>query len=293
MKNWISAFRLRTLPLATSGIILGGALAEFRHLEIMFLLILTTTLLQICSNLANDLGDYEKGADTNRKGEKRMVSEGLISPKAMKMGVGIAAALGLIAGTSAVWFSPADPLVKAGIFVLGICSIIAAITYTMGKISYGYRGLGDVFVVIFFGLVPVITTKLLLGATFSYFDLLPSFALGLLASSVLNVNNIRDLNQDEATGKRTIAVRLGAENARNYHACLVSFPFLLVSGYFIHLEHFHIIIALPLLSLALLLPSAIKVLNNRDEVILDGQLKFHALGATLFAILVSVAIYYA
>ncbi|TXC81511.1 1,4-dihydroxy-2-naphthoate octaprenyltransferase [Luteibaculum oceani] len=293
MKNWISAFRLRTLPLATSGIILGGALADFRFPSIILLLILTTTLLQICSNLANDLGDFEKGADKNRKGEKRMVSEGLISPKAMKMAVGISAVLGLIAGSCAVWFSPADPLVKAGIFVLGICSIIAAITYTMGKISYGYRGLGDVFVVIFFGLVPVVTTKLLLGATFSYYDLLPALALGSLASSVLSVNNIRDLKQDKSTGKKTIAVRLGPEKARNYHACLISFPFLLVAGYFMHTEQFNILVALPLISLVLILPSALKVLNNDDEILLDAQLKFHALGATLFAILLSVAIHYA
>lgn len=293
MKYWIKAFRLRTLPLATSGIILGASLAGFQNALVIALLILTATLLQICSNLANDYGDFQKGSDKNRKGEERMVSSGKIQPNQMKRAVFISAILGFCSGCTALLISPASMLVKLSILGVGILAVFAAITYTMGKISYGYRGLGDLFVVIFFGLVPVCTTQLLIGGEFSWWDLMPALALGMLASSVLNVNNIRDLEEDQKNGKITLAVRLGKHEARVYHAILLGLPFFISTSYLMLLQAHFLITLLPFASLLMLAPSGFKVFSFFEEELIDKQLKFHALGTTLYAILLAIGISYA
>ncbi len=293
MKNWIKAFRLRTLPLAVSCIILGGSLAAFQQLGILILLALTATALQICSNLANDYGDYVKGSDKNRKGEERMVSSGKISAASMKKAMFIAASIGLILGSLAVVLSPASTTIKLSIFGLGLLAIWAAIAYTVGKIPYGYRGLGDLFVLLFFGLVPVLSTALLCGAAFDYAMLLPAAGMGLLAASVLNVNNLRDYKQDKANKKKTLVVRLGEDQARTYHAVIIGVAFFFSAIYHFHAASHHLMSYLPFLSLILLLPSAKKVMQSRDEKVLDGQLKFHALGASLYGILLALSIYYA
>ena len=159
-RPWLAALRLRTLPLAASGILLGGLLAASRHSFTwgLFLLTLATALaFQLLSNLANDLGDGLRGTDAQRTGEARMVASGLIGPEAMKKAVWLLAALsGLLTLVTSWWGTQGSSLWAFGVFVLlGLAAIWAAIRYTMGSSPYGYKGLGDFFVIVFFGLVSV------------------------------------------------------------------------------------------------------------------------------------------
>ena len=293
MKFWLKAFRLRTLPLALSGIILGSALGGFANWPVSVMLILTATLLQITSNLANDYGDFKKGSDNNRQGEARMVSSGKISAGTMLKAVYLFAVLGLICGISAVIISPASLYTKLAVFATGLFAIWAAIAYTMGKMPYGYQGLGDLFVLIFFGWVPVLVSKLLLGGELAFLDIFPSTALGLLATSVLNVNNLRDAEEDKKNGKKTVVVRLGIAGAKSYHAMLIALHFLFLSIYNIQSSQQTLLSILPYLSLVLIIPAGLKVLKSEDPKILDAQLKFHALGAASFGIFLALSIYYA
>jgi 1,4-dihydroxy-2-naphthoate octaprenyltransferase len=209
-KSWISAFRLKTLPLALSNTIMGSALAagedKFRW-SVFGLAVLTTILLQILSNIANDYGDFVNGKDTaERIGPKRMVQSGEISPKTMLRGILIIGVLTIITGLSLILVGTASiDITNILIFgVLGIGAITAAIKYTVGKNPYGYRGLGDIFVFLFFGLVGVIGTYFLHTQTFNWDLLLPASAMGLLSTGVLNMNNLRDYEADKNANKNTI-----------------------------------------------------------------------------------------
>jgi 1,4-dihydroxy-2-naphthoate polyprenyltransferase len=226
---WIKAFRLRTLPLALACIGMGGFLASaadaFRW-SIFLLCVLTTICLQILSNLANDYGDSIHGADSaDRKGPSRAVQSGAISATQMKAAVIIFILLSLASGISLL-------LVAFGLdwnailffFGLGILSILAAIAYTVGKKPYGYAGLGDLSVLIFFGLVGVMGSYYLFAKTVSLLQILPALSCGLFSIAVLNINNIRDIESDRKAGKFSIPVRIGKRKAIIYHW------FLLVCG---------------------------------------------------------------
>jgi len=227
MKNWIAAFRLKTLPLALSNTILGTLLAladdKFRWL-VFALTALTTILLQVLSNMANDYGDFVNGKDTaERIGPKRMVQSGEITPKTMLHGIIVIGISCIISGGLLILIGTQGmDITNLLIFgILGILAIAAAIKYTVGKNPYGYRGLGDIFVFIFFGLVGVIGSYFLQTQSFRWDLLLPASAIGLLSTGVLNMNNMRDYEADKNAGKITIVVAIGTKKAAFYHLILV------------------------------------------------------------------------
>jgi 1,4-dihydroxy-2-naphthoate octaprenyltransferase len=226
MNIWIKAFRLRTLPLAVSCIAMGGFLASAAgafQWNIFILCVITTIFLQILSNLANDYGDSVNGADSiDRKGPQRAVQSGAVTPAQMRTAVIIFVFLSLASGITLL-------LTAFGFewnailffFGLGILSIFAAIAYTVGRRPYGYAGLGDLSVLVFFGFVGVIGSYYLFTKTFSYFEMLPALSCGLFSIGVLNINNIRDIESDRKAGKFSIPVRIGREKAILYHWLLL------------------------------------------------------------------------
>lgn len=254
---WIEALRPKTLPLALASILLGSFLAaadqSFRW-PIAVLCALTAVFLQILSNLANDYGDAMHGADhVERVGPQRAVQSGLISASAMKRGMALVVLLSILSGTAVVWlaFGSRAVLALALFLLLGAAAIAAAITYTAGKMPYGYVGLGDVFVLIFFGWVGVLGTYFLQTLRLDWVLFLPATSCGLLAVAVLNVNNIRDIESDRKAGKRTIPVRLGRTRARRYHWVLLGTAVSLVLIYvlfnFDHAGQFLFFLSVPLL----------------------------------------------
>jgi len=234
MKHWIQAARLRTLPLSVSGILVGGSYAFYKGFEnnLLFILaILTTLSLQILSNFANDYGDGIKGTDNeNRIGPKRAVQSGAISKNAMKKGIFITVLVTLALAISLIYVSFGyENLGYSLLFLgLGIAAIVAALKYTIGNSAYGYRGLGDVFVFVFFGLVSVLGSNFLFTKTFYFWLLVPAVAIGLLSVAVLNLNNMRDIENDKNSNKNTIVVKMGFEKAKNYHFFLITAALLLL-----------------------------------------------------------------
>lgn len=240
MLDWIQAARLRTLPLSISGIIMGSFIARWKLLEqgktwdftIFAWALLVTLLYQILSNFANDYGDGVKGTDQNRIGEaeKRAVASGKISAKQMKNAVILFAVLSLAATMVLLYkaFFP-DFIPEFYIFIgLGIACILAAIGYTIGKKPYGYLGLGDIMVFIFFGLFSVCGSYFLFTKTFSWDILLPATAVGMLSAAVLNLNNMRDIESDALSGKKTLALKIGFKYAMVYEMVLLMLPPILV-----------------------------------------------------------------
>lgn len=222
---WFTTARPKTLPLALASIIVGSALAHWAgkfDVVTTLLAFITTILLQILSNFANDYGDHVKGSDTKERiGPLRAIQHGVIGGEQLKKAVIILSLLSFVSGValSAYAFETVQDLF---FFIgLGIVSIIAAITYTVGKKAYGYLGLGDLFVLIFFGFVAVIGVFYLQAHSLPIMILLPAFGCGLLSVAVLNINNLRDINQDRQAGKNTLIVRIGSQNGRKYHVALL------------------------------------------------------------------------
>ena len=215
MNRWIEAARPRTLPLAIASILLGNFLAyaagKFSFLTAA-LAILTTLLLQILSNFANDLGDSKNGVDNkNRKVALRAVQTGKISPSEMKNAVILTASLSFISGISLLYFALQYAKAQTIItfIMLGLLAILAAIAYTVGKKPYGYMGLGDLSVFLFFGWVGTFGTYYLQTEILNYYILIPASGCGFLSVAVLNLNNLRDIENDQKTGKNSIPVRIG------------------------------------------------------------------------------------
>ena len=240
MKKWIEASRLRTLPLSISGIIMGAFIARWRLLgqgqfwdwRIFVLAILVTLLYQILSNFANDYGDGVRGTDALRTNgaESRAVASGKISAKEMRRAIALFSILSLVAtvGLLFITFYP-NYWIEFGFFIgLGVACILAAIGYTMGKKPYGYLGLGDIMVFIFFGLVSVGGSYFLCTKSWSWDILLPASAVGLMSTGVLNLNNMRDIESDALSGKKSLALRLGFKNAMIYQIILLQLPLILI-----------------------------------------------------------------
>lgn len=241
MTDWIKAARLRTLPLSMSGVILGSFIARWRihqdggnwDWKVFALAILVTLLYQILSNFANDYGDGIKGTDKLRvsEAEQRAVASGRITAKQMRNAVILLSLLSFAATVGLLYFAffRENLMKEFYIFVgLGIACILAAIGYTVGKKPYGYLGLGDVMVFIFFGLVSVCGSYFLFTKHFDWDMLLPATAVGLLSAAVLNLNNMRDIESDAASGKKTLALRIGFKNAMVYEIVLLQLPLLLM-----------------------------------------------------------------
>ncbi|MGV2989249.1 1,4-dihydroxy-2-naphthoate polyprenyltransferase [Vibrio sp. E150_011] len=225
IRIWLDAARPKTLPLALVSIVTGSALAFSKGAmswSVALLALITATLLQILSNLANDYGDAIKGTDNdNRLGPMRAIQSGEVSQAEMKKAIGFNIILTVLAGLGLI-FHALDSLQNILAFIgLGVLAIVAAIAYTVGKKPYGYVGLGDISVFIFFGLLGVSGTYFLHTGHIDSLLALPAIGCGLLAVAVLNVNNMRDIDNDSACGKRTVVVRLGAQRAKTYHTLLL------------------------------------------------------------------------
>ncbi len=226
-KSWIVSFRLRTLPLALACVGMGSILAvDYRifNWKIFTLTVLTAIFLQVLSNLANDYGDTVKGTDNeDRVGPQRALQSGEISLKAMRNAIVVCAILALFSGIGLLTIAMEGQSSTMFIvfLLIGLACIAAAIKYTVGKKPYGYSGFGDIAVFIFFGLVGVGGTFYLYAHALPAIVLLPASALGFLSAGVLNINNMRDIDNDAAAGKRTIVVRMGLANAKKYHAVLI------------------------------------------------------------------------
>ncbi len=192
--------------------------------SITVLCILTTIFLQVLSNLANDFGDHVHGADHDgRQGPSRAVQSGKITPQAMKRAILIFVILSFSSGCSLLWVAFGTEMIREILLFLGlgILSIVAAIKYTAGKKPYGYVGLGDVSVFLFFGIVGVLGTYFVHVRSLDLLLLLPATSCGLFATVVLNINNIRDIDSDKDAGKKSIPVRIGKKNARVYNWVLI------------------------------------------------------------------------
>ena len=290
MKSWIKAFRLRTLPLAISGWMVGlsiAANASELDLTVAGLTLLTAVLLQILSNLANDYGDASSGVDAHRTGEARMVSSGKITAAAMKRAMIIFSVLAFLSGSYLLYSAFPEDWVTALIFLgIGLIGIVAAIKYTVGKNPYGYAGFGDVFVFVFFGIVLVFGTYYLQTQTLSWEVLLPASSLGLFSVGVLNVNNIRDIESDKASGKYSIPVRLGRERAVIYHIILLIFGILASLTYTV--LNFTNWLQFLFIVVVVLLIKNIKAVKSKPSAELDPYLKQMAISTLLFSILFSV-----
>lgn len=295
VKSWVSAARLRTLPLSISGIIVGTTIAvqqDYFNLVIFSLALGTTLGLQILSNFANDYGDGVKGTDNeDRIGPARTIQSGLINQREMKMGILLTALATFILAILLIYVAfGSDDLQYALIFFfLGIGAIIAAVKYTVGNNAYGYRGLGDVFVFIFFGLVAVYGSYFLYAHQFNFRVFLPAAAIGFLSAGVLNLNNMRDIASDAKSGKITLAVKLGPRMAKDYHFALI----------FLSVLCFLVYSALTAADLSdfLYIPGFIPLLlhlrrvdNNESPVLLDPELKVLALTTFLISVLFGLGI---
>jgi 1,4-dihydroxy-2-naphthoate octaprenyltransferase len=290
---WISAMRLRTLPLSVSGIILASFLAEYNGVfqwKICVLAILTTLSLQILSNLANDYGDGIKGTDNDdRIGPERAIQSGKISPESMfnaiKINILISIGLAFFLVFSA--FGVQHFLLTVFFFLLGIACIVAAMKYTVGDNAYGYNGLGDVFVFIFFGLVSVVGCYVLYAQTIDHVAFLPACVIGLLSTAVLNLNNMRDIDSDRNANKNTIVVQIGSQKAKLYHYSLVGTAIILslAFGVLYYTSPYNLIFFLAYIPLLLHLKT---VYTNKEAILLDPELKKLALTTVFLAILMGI-----
>ena len=275
---WLSAARLRTLPLSISGIFIGSFAAFTSNnfnFYIFLLAIATTISYQVLSNFANDYGDGVKGTDLNRVGPKRLVQSGLITPKEMKKGIIITSIVSLSLTVLLVSISfEGSPLHIVIFLILGILSIFAAIKYTVGSNPYGYLGLGDLFVFIFFGLTSVLGSNFLYTTKFNSSLLYPALTIGLLSVGVLNLNNMRDIQNDKLVGKKTMSVRMGLKNSKFYHFFLISISIISMILFLIKVENYSIIfILLIFINIIWLTNHIYKVFKVNDPENFDQFLK--------------------
>lgn len=297
LKNYIKAARLRTLPLSVSGIIVGSKLGfdnviyadstiTLLETPIFWLAILTTIGFQVLSNFANDYGDGVKGTDDNREGEARMVSSGAISPKQMKTAMIVTGVVTLFIALLLIYvaFGKENFMYSVIFFVLGVVSIVAAIKYTVGKSAYGYSGFGDVFVFIFFGLLAVVGTYFLYTKQLNFIIFLPAITIGLLSTAVLNLNNMRDINNDAKVGKNTLVVKIGSQKAKKYHYILIIGALITTLVYTL-LQYKSPIQFIFLIAFIPLFLNIVTVAKNKIQSDLDSELKKVALSTFLYAIL--------
>jgi 1,4-dihydroxy-2-naphthoate octaprenyltransferase len=285
---WLKAFRLRTLPLALSSIAMGGFLASAADAfewPIFLLCILTTIFLQILSNLANDYGDSIHGADSvDRKGPSRAVQSGAISSSSMRNAIVVFVILSLLSGVSLLLLAFGTEW-KAILFFLGLglLSILAAIAYTVGKKPYGYIGLGDISVLIFFGIVGVMGSYYLFTKEITFLETLPAISCGLFSVAVLNVNNVRDIESDLRAGKYSVPVRIGKKNAAIYHWIIISIGILASLVYTV--LNFHSFSQLLFLLTVPLFVKNARAVQQKDSNQLDPYLKQMALSTLVFVLL--------
>jgi len=304
MKHWVEAARLRTLPLSVSGIIVGSMYAlayptanvltptEVFNWQLFGFAILTTLGLQVLSNFANDYGDGIKGTDNeDRVGPKRAIQSGVISPESMKRAIIITSVLTFISAVLLIYFAFGENNIGYSIFflILGILAIASAIRYTVGNTAYGYRGYGDLFVFVFFGLVSTLGVNFLYSKELDYKLFLPAIAIGFLSVGVLNLNNMRDEESDRKSGKNTIVVKIGGAKAKKYHYFLVISAMILVLVFAI-LNNFQFDQYIFIVAYFPLTSHLITVYKNKDPRMLDPELKKLAISTFLLSVLLSLCL---
>lgn len=306
MKHWVEAARVRTLPLSVSGIIVGSFYAMSQGMfnwNIVIFALLTTLGLQILSNFANDYGDGVKGTDNeDRVGPKRAIQSGIISPAAMKKAMVVTSLITLAFAVLLIYFAFKESyLLYSLIFlVLGILAIASAIRYTVGKGAYGYRGYGDLFVFIFFGLVSTFGVFFMFSKSIDWILLLPATAIGFLSVGVLNLNNMRDEESDKKAGKNTIVVKMGGAWAKKYHFFLVVSAMVMVLVFAVlfdfsrdvNPEQFNFDIYFFITAYFPLISHLITVYKNKNPKLLDPELKKLAISTFLLAILLALCMIY-
>ncbi|MEP3836496.1 MAG: 1,4-dihydroxy-2-naphthoate octaprenyltransferase [Algibacter sp.] len=291
--TWISAMRLRTLPLSIAGIIIAGCLAYSNGVfkwDIFILAILTTLSFQILSNLANDYGDGVKGTDNeDRIGPVRAIQSGKISPKALHNGIKLNILISIIFALLLIYSAFGVKHFLLGLFflVLAAGSVVAAIRYTVGNSAYGYKGLGDIFVFVFFGLVSVIGGYVLFAKQIDFITILPAITIGFLSTGVLNLNNMRDRLSDTKANKITLAVKLGEKNVKRYHNFLI-LGAIVLSGLFGIIYFTSPYNVMFMISYVPLLLHLKRVNANKEPKLLDPELKKLALTTVLLAILLGI-----
>ena len=302
MKHWIEAARLRTLPLSVSGIIVGSMYAlanptddvltptEVFNWKLFAFAIITTLGLQILSNFANDYGDGMKGTDNeDRVGPKRTIQSGVITPQAMKRGIVLTSGLTLLSAIYLIYLAFGAHNLGYSLFylILGIAAIASAIRYTVGNSAYGYRGFGDVFVFVFFGLVSTLGVNFLYSKQLDAILFLPAIAIGFLSVAVLNLNNMRDEASDKKSGKNTLVVKMGIENAKKYHYFLIVGAMILVLLFAV-LSNFNFDQYLFVLAYFPLVKHVVTVSKNHNSKLLDPELKKVALSTFALSVLLAL-----
>lgn len=286
---WIEAIRPRTLPLSLAGIFMGSGIAFYQGFGdwiIFGLALLTTILFQILSNLANDLGDGMKGTDNNdRIGPMRAIQSGVISQKEMKSAVIGTSVLSAISASILIYIGAQGMSSKIIMFygILAVLCVFAAITYTVGKRAYGYNGLGDVMVFLFFGLVSVLGVYSLYSKAFDWNNLLPACTIGLLSVAVLNLNNMRDYASDKKANKNTLVVKMGQDFAKFYHVLALLISLICMVVFLAKIENKVLFICL--LPTVVIGIHAQKVMKTTSAKAFDPELKKVALSTFGIAVL--------
>lgn len=286
-RSWLHAARLRTLPLALSSIFLGGILAGidgYVNLLSFSLAVIVTIILQVLSNFANDYGDFSSGVDVEgRVGPARALQSGMVTRSQMKKAMILLTGFALVLGILLIWTSELSLTGKISLLLMGIAAIVAAITYTVGDKPYGYRGLGDLAVFIFFGLLGVLGSHWIVHGTFHSVNLLLAATAGFFSAGVLNLNNMRDRKADRAHGKNTLPVLMGARKARIYHSFLLSAGWLTAILYtWLKSDHWYQWLFLAALPLFIYHG---RQLSLREDAALDPLLKQLSLSTLIFVIL--------
>ncbi len=285
LQAWILATRPPTLTAALVPVAVGTAVAladgAARAMPALAALV-GALLIQIGTNFANDLFDFEKGADTEERiGPTRAVQSGLISPQAMRRATLLTFAAAMLVGLYLI------SIAGWPILVVGILSIVCGLAYTGGPWPLGYHGLGDLFVFVFFGVVAVVGTYFVQALQVSRYALLASIPVGFLVTAIIVVNNFRDSDTDRVAGKRTLAVRLGRTNTRVYYALLMTLPYVILTWIW-HSESTSLAIFTPWLSLPWALALVRRLATHTDGPTLNATLrstaKLHALFGLLFAL---------
>jgi len=294
-KAWVQAARLRTLPLSLSGILTGTALAVMENqfdLTLFVLALLTTVGFQVTSNFANDYGDGVKGTDNeDRIGPARAIQSGSITRSSLKAGIIISIIISMLIALALIYLAfglENFPYILV-FLVLGLLSIWAAIKYTVGSNAYGYRGMGDLFVFLFFGLLGVLGSMFLYTKSLDWQAVFPAVSIGFLCVAVLNLNNLRDVVSDKKHGKITMVVRMGFEKGKRYQfflilMALVCFSLFILMEGFTWKQSFFMVAFLPLL---IHLRKVIRTTNPGD---LDAELKKVALSTFLLSLLFLISV---
>ena len=296
LNEWILAARLRTIPLSISGILVGSfaAFSENKFdVSIFLTAIFTAISYQILSNFSNDFGDGIKGTDDNRIGPKRVVQSGGINVSEMKKGIFTLVVISISLTLSLVVLSFWGDTINLAFFVLlGLLAITAAIKYTVGENAYGYSGFGDLFVFLFFGLISVLGSNYLFTSSLNYILIYPSCIIGLLSVGVLNLNNMRDIENDRKYKKNTIAVKLGVFKSKLYHYFLICGAIALMTIFHVKLESdSNLLLSLIICNILWLIFHVFKVSKVKAPKIFDEFLKPLGLSTFLYAVILSLYFY--